>query len=164
MYKTINILYLFLDYTSMTLATCRVSKNKSFPNVQAVTVALVLRVQTERLRREESLRQAEGRALQEERDRLQEETARLQTRVDELRDELPTQKRKQAANLKDLTKQLTQGQDGTPQNPLKGTAMSKTDWSRPIQPQTKPFRSSLGLEKAARRQLNSPRKVTHIRA
>ncbi|XP_062330602.1 coiled-coil domain-containing protein 186 [Osmerus eperlanus] len=64
--------------------------------------------QTERLRREESLRQAEGRALQEERDRLQEETARLQTRVGELRDELQTQKRKQAANLKDLTKQLTQ--------------------------------------------------------
>lgn len=49
--------------------------------------------------------------LQEERAALQAEAARLKTRVEELRDELVTQKRKQAANIKDLTKQLTQGQD-----------------------------------------------------
>lgn len=50
------------------------------------------------------------RGLQEERATLQAEVAQLKTRVDELRDELVTQKRKQAANIKDLTKQLTQGQ------------------------------------------------------
>lgn len=48
-------------------------------------------------------------ALQEERTALQTEMAKLKTRVEELRDELMTQKRKQAANIKDLTKQLTQG-------------------------------------------------------
>lgn len=47
--------------------------------------------------------------LQEERAALQTEVAQLQTRAEELRDELVTQKRKQAANIKDLTKQLTQG-------------------------------------------------------
>ncbi|XP_051925315.1 coiled-coil domain-containing protein 186 isoform X2 [Hippocampus zosterae] len=61
-----------------------------------------------RLKREEALRQQEVRGLQEERAALQGHLSRLQTRVDELRDELATQKRKQAANLKDLTKQLTQ--------------------------------------------------------
>lgn len=50
------------------------------------------------------------RGLQEERATLQAEVAQLKTRVEELRDELVTQKRKQAANIKDLTKQLTQGQ------------------------------------------------------
>lgn len=54
------------------------------------------------------------RGLQEERTALQGHLSQLQTRVDELRDELATQKRKQAANLKDLTKQLTQGQEATP--------------------------------------------------
>lgn len=51
----------------------------------------------------------EVRALQTERSALQTETAQLKTRVEELRDELVTQKRKQAANIKDLAKQLTQG-------------------------------------------------------
>uniref|UniRef100_A0A4W5NBH5 Coiled-coil domain containing 186 n=1 Tax=Hucho hucho TaxID=62062 RepID=A0A4W5NBH5_9TELE len=63
--------------------------------------------QTERLRKEEALRQDEVQALQAERDTLQMETAQLKTRVEEQRDELHTQKRKQAANIKDLTKQLT---------------------------------------------------------
>ncbi|XP_077407145.1 coiled-coil domain-containing protein 186 isoform X2 [Vanacampus margaritifer] len=61
-----------------------------------------------RLKQEEVLRQQEVRGLQEERTALQGELSRLKTRVDELRDELVTQKRKQAANIKDLTKQLTQ--------------------------------------------------------
>ncbi|XP_061160485.1 coiled-coil domain-containing protein 186 isoform X3 [Syngnathus typhle] len=61
-----------------------------------------------RLKQEEVLRQQEVRALQEERTELQGELSRLKTRVDELRDELMTQRRKQAANIKDLTKQLTQ--------------------------------------------------------
>uniref|UniRef100_A0A4W5NBD6 Coiled-coil domain containing 186 n=1 Tax=Hucho hucho TaxID=62062 RepID=A0A4W5NBD6_9TELE len=65
--------------------------------------------QTERLRKEEALRQDEVQALQAERDTLQMETAQLKTRVEEQRDELHTQKRKQAANIKDLTKQLTLG-------------------------------------------------------
>ncbi|KAM6951175.1 coiled-coil domain-containing protein 186 [Aplochiton taeniatus] len=63
---------------------------------------------TERLKREEALRQEEVRELQEQRASLQSETAQLKTSVEELRDELVTQKRKQAANIKDLSKQLTQ--------------------------------------------------------
>uniref|UniRef100_A0A8C7DIU3 Coiled-coil domain containing 186 n=1 Tax=Oncorhynchus kisutch TaxID=8019 RepID=A0A8C7DIU3_ONCKI len=65
--------------------------------------------QTERLRKEETLRQDEVQALQAERATLQMETAQLKTRVEEQRDELHTQKRKQAANIKDLTKQLILG-------------------------------------------------------
>uniref|UniRef100_A0A1A8P9K5 Chromosome 10 open reading frame 118 n=1 Tax=Nothobranchius rachovii TaxID=451742 RepID=A0A1A8P9K5_9TELE len=61
-----------------------------------------------RLKQEEVLREQEVQALQEERTALQTEVAKLKTRVEELRDELVTQKRKQAANIKDLTKQLTQ--------------------------------------------------------
>lgn len=51
----------------------------------------------------------EVQALQTERSALQTEISQLKMRVEELRDELVTQKRKQAANIKDLTKQLTQG-------------------------------------------------------
>lgn len=65
--------------------------------------------QSRQLKQEEELRQQEVRGLQEERATLQAEVAQLKTRVDELRDELMTQKRKQAANIKDLTKQLIQG-------------------------------------------------------
>ncbi|XP_029953600.1 coiled-coil domain-containing protein 186 isoform X2 [Salarias fasciatus] len=60
------------------------------------------------LKQEEALRQQEVQGLREERAALQADVAKLKTRVDELRDELVTQKRKQAANIKDLTKQLTQ--------------------------------------------------------
>ncbi|XP_069547814.1 coiled-coil domain-containing protein 186 [Brachyistius frenatus] len=60
------------------------------------------------LKKEEVLRQQEVHDLQEERAALQTDVAQLKTRVEELRDELVTQKRKQAANIKDLTKQLTQ--------------------------------------------------------
>ncbi|KAJ7984650.1 hypothetical protein DPEC_G00356960 [Dallia pectoralis] len=67
-----------------------------------------LREQSHLLRKEEALRQDEVQALRSERATLQDETAQLKTRVEELRDELQTQKRKQAANIKDLTKQLTQ--------------------------------------------------------
>ncbi|XP_030611045.1 coiled-coil domain-containing protein 186 isoform X2 [Archocentrus centrarchus] len=63
---------------------------------------------SQQLKREEVLRQQEVQSLQEERAGLQAEVAQLKTRVEELRDELVTQKRKQAANIKDLTKQLTQ--------------------------------------------------------
>lgn len=60
------------------------------------------------LKQEQVLRQQEVQGLEQERSALQKEVSQLQTRVDELRDELLTQKRKQAANIKDLTKQLTQ--------------------------------------------------------
>uniref|UniRef100_A0A665VIF2 Uncharacterized protein n=1 Tax=Echeneis naucrates TaxID=173247 RepID=A0A665VIF2_ECHNA len=60
------------------------------------------------LRHEEVLRQQEVQSLQETQTALQTEVTQLKTRVEELRDELVTQKRKQAANIKDLTKQLTQ--------------------------------------------------------
>ncbi|MCI4384330.1 hypothetical protein PGIGA_G00037510 [Pangasianodon gigas] len=63
---------------------------------------------TARMKREEQRLHDEVQALQTERSALQAETAQLKTRVEELRDELVTQKRKQAANIKDLTKQLTQ--------------------------------------------------------
>uniref|UniRef100_A0A671MK16 Coiled-coil domain-containing protein 186-like n=1 Tax=Sinocyclocheilus anshuiensis TaxID=1608454 RepID=A0A671MK16_9TELE len=62
----------------------------------------------DRLKKEEKQRQEEVLALQTERTTLQTETSQLKTRVEELRDDLVTQKRKQAANIKDLTKQLTQ--------------------------------------------------------
>uniref|UniRef100_A0A3B4B1G4 Uncharacterized protein n=1 Tax=Periophthalmus magnuspinnatus TaxID=409849 RepID=A0A3B4B1G4_9GOBI len=58
--------------------------------------------------KEEALRRQEVQGLEQERATLQTELSQLKTRVDELRDELTTQKRKQAANIKDLTKQLTQ--------------------------------------------------------
>lgn len=64
---------------------------------------------TDRLKTEEQQRQEEVLALQTERTSLQTETSQLKTRVEELRDELVTQKRKQAVNIKDLTKQLLQG-------------------------------------------------------
>lgn len=67
-------------------------------------------LQSQQLKQEEALRRQEVQSLQEERAALQTEVAQLKTRVEELRDELVTQKRKQAANIKDLTKQLTQGQ------------------------------------------------------
>lgn len=60
------------------------------------------------LEQEEVLRQQEVQGLQEERTALLTDVAQLKIRVEELRDELVTQKRKQAANIKDLTKQLTQ--------------------------------------------------------
>ncbi|XP_072312036.1 coiled-coil domain-containing protein 186 isoform X2 [Eucyclogobius newberryi] len=59
------------------------------------------------LKQEQVSRQQEVQALEQERAALQKEMSQLQTKVDELRDELLTQKRKQAANIKDLTKQLT---------------------------------------------------------
>lgn len=72
---------------------------------------LLFVVQSRQLKQEEVLRQQEVQALQVEQTVLQNEVAQLKTRVEELRDELVTQKRKQAANIKDLTKQLTQGQE-----------------------------------------------------
>ncbi|XP_077594875.1 coiled-coil domain-containing protein 186 isoform X2 [Stigmatopora nigra] len=67
-----------------------------------------LELKSRRLEREETLRRQDVQALQEERTALLDELSQLKTRVDELRDELVTQKRKQAANIKDLTKQLVQ--------------------------------------------------------
>ncbi|XP_051530253.1 coiled-coil domain-containing protein 186-like [Myxocyprinus asiaticus] len=63
---------------------------------------------TNRLKKEEQQRQEEVQALQTERTTLQTEMSQLKMRVEELRDDLVTQKRKQAANIKDLTKQLIQ--------------------------------------------------------
>lgn len=71
-------------------------------------------MQTQRLQRERQQRLDEVQTLRAQRAALQTETARLQTRVDELGDELSTQKRKHAANVKDLTKQLGQGRRHAP--------------------------------------------------
>uniref|UniRef100_A0A8D3D4P6 Coiled-coil domain containing 186 n=1 Tax=Scophthalmus maximus TaxID=52904 RepID=A0A8D3D4P6_SCOMX len=79
----------------------------SFTDLQA-QLEETNRLLDDKLKREEVLRQQEVQGLQEERTALQTEAAQLKTRVEELRDELVTQKRKQAANIKDLTKQLTQ--------------------------------------------------------
>ncbi|XP_039631868.1 coiled-coil domain-containing protein 186 [Polypterus senegalus] len=61
-----------------------------------------------RMQKEEALRKEEVEALQSERTSLQKQVADLNTSVEELNDELVTQRRKHAANLKDLTKQLVQ--------------------------------------------------------
>lgn len=68
-----------------------------------------LNLQSHQLKQEEGLRRQEVEGLQEERTALQTEVAQLNTRIEELNNNLVTQKRKQAANIKDLTKQLAQG-------------------------------------------------------
>ncbi|XP_072228895.1 coiled-coil domain-containing protein 186 isoform X2 [Leuresthes tenuis] len=82
----------------------------SFTELQAKLeeTSRLLDDKSRQLKQEEVLRQQEVQGLQEERGALQTEVAQLKTRVEELRDELVTQKRKQAANIKDLTKQLIQ--------------------------------------------------------
>ncbi|XP_044033626.1 coiled-coil domain-containing protein 186 isoform X2 [Siniperca chuatsi] len=82
----------------------------SFTELQArlEETNMLLDDKSRHLKQEEVLRQQEVEGLQEERSALQTEVAQLKTRVEELRDELVTQKRKQVANIKDLTKQLTQ--------------------------------------------------------
>ncbi|XP_029311684.1 LOW QUALITY PROTEIN: coiled-coil domain-containing protein 186 [Cottoperca gobio] len=84
--------------------------NSSFTELQAKLEETnrLLDDKSRQLKREEVLRQQEVQGLQEERAALQTEGTQLKTRVEELRDELVTQKRKQAVNIKDLTKQLTQ--------------------------------------------------------
>ncbi|KAL9846574.1 LOW QUALITY PROTEIN: coiled-coil domain-containing protein 186 [Geothlypis trichas] len=59
-----------------------------------------------KLQKEEDQRKSEVEALQAQLASEQEEVSALRTHVDELKDDLATQKRKHAANLKDLTKQL----------------------------------------------------------
>lgn len=81
--------------------------------INPISFSSTLITQSRQLKQEEVLRQQEVQGLQEERTALQTEVTQLKTRVEELRDELVTQKRKQAANIKDLTKQLTQGQETT---------------------------------------------------
>ncbi|XP_061564250.1 coiled-coil domain-containing protein 186 isoform X2 [Cololabis saira] len=84
--------------------------SNSFTELQAKleeTIRL-LDDKSRQLKQEEVLRQQEVQGLQEERTVFQTEVSQLKTRVEELRDELVTQKRKQVANIKDLTKQLTQ--------------------------------------------------------
>ncbi|KAM4704343.1 coiled-coil domain-containing protein 186 [Rhinophrynus dorsalis] len=61
-----------------------------------------------RLLAEETLRQQEVQALQTELTEQQKLVASLNTRIEDLKDDLMTQKRKHAVNLKDLTKQLQQ--------------------------------------------------------
>ncbi|KAM5272301.1 coiled-coil domain-containing protein 186 [Ctenodactylus gundi] len=61
-----------------------------------------------RLLKEEELRKEEVRTLQSELTCRQTEIQALSTRVEELKDELVTQRRKQVSNIKDLTKQLQQ--------------------------------------------------------
>ncbi|OCT71269.1 coiled-coil domain-containing protein 186 [Xenopus laevis] len=62
----------------------------------------------ERLLTEGAQQQKEVQALQAELDQQQKSVSSLNTRVEELKNELVTQKRKNAVNLKDLTKQLLQ--------------------------------------------------------
>ncbi|XP_069835851.1 coiled-coil domain-containing protein 186 isoform X2 [Dendropsophus ebraccatus] len=62
----------------------------------------------QRLAAEQTLRKQEVQALQTEQDSQRQIVASLNTRIEELNDELATQKRKHAVNLKDLTKQLQQ--------------------------------------------------------
>ncbi|XP_074151762.1 coiled-coil domain-containing protein 186 [Sminthopsis crassicaudata] len=61
-----------------------------------------------RLLKEEELRKNESQALQAELTSREIELKTLNTQVEELKDELVTQRRKHASNLKDLTKQLQQ--------------------------------------------------------
>ncbi|XP_038266372.1 coiled-coil domain-containing protein 186 isoform X1 [Dermochelys coriacea] len=61
-----------------------------------------------KLQKEEELHKHEVQTLQTDLASQQKELTALNTQVDELKDELVTQKRKHAANLKDLTKQLQQ--------------------------------------------------------
>lgn len=68
-----------------------------------------LHIQTRKLQKEEELHRNNVQMLQAELASQQKELADLNTQADELKDELVTQKRKHAANLKDLTKQLQQG-------------------------------------------------------
>ncbi|XP_023197318.1 coiled-coil domain-containing protein 186 isoform X2 [Xiphophorus maculatus] len=84
--------------------------SSSFTELQAKLeeTSRLLEDKSRQLKQEEVMRGQEVQGLQEERAALQTEVAQLMTRVEELRDELVTQKRKQAANIKDLTKQLTQ--------------------------------------------------------
>ncbi|XP_032429442.1 coiled-coil domain-containing protein 186 isoform X1 [Xiphophorus hellerii] len=84
--------------------------SSSFTELQAKLeeTSRLLEDKSRQLKQEEVMRGQEVQGLQEERAALQTEVAQLTTRVEELRDELVTQKRKQAANIKDLTKQLTQ--------------------------------------------------------
>lgn len=84
--------------------------SSSFTELQArlEETSRLLDDKSRQLKQEEVMRHQEVQGLQEERAALQSELAQLKTRVEELRDELVTQKRKQAANIKDLTKQLTQ--------------------------------------------------------
>lgn len=61
------------------------------------------------MQKEEDQRKLEVEMLQAQLASEQKELTALKTHVDELKDELTTQKRKHAANLKDLTKQLQLG-------------------------------------------------------
>ncbi|XP_042363447.1 coiled-coil domain-containing protein 186 isoform X2 [Plectropomus leopardus] len=99
-----------LQSESNSLQTHLDQLNSSFTELQAKLEETnrLLDDKSRLLKQEEVLRQQEVQGLQEERAALQTEVAQLKTRVEELRDELVTQKRKQAANIKDLTKQLTQ--------------------------------------------------------
>ncbi|XP_072095677.1 coiled-coil domain-containing protein 186 isoform X1 [Mobula birostris] len=62
----------------------------------------------DRLQKEQQLRQEDVKTLQNEVISEQKEVSRLNLQVEELKDELATQKRKKATNIKDLTKQLQQ--------------------------------------------------------
>lgn len=59
--------------------------------------------------KEEELRKEEVQTLQAEVTRKRAEVEALGTQVEELKDELVTQRRKYASSVKDLTKQLQQG-------------------------------------------------------
>ncbi|XP_041065459.1 coiled-coil domain-containing protein 186 isoform X2 [Carcharodon carcharias] len=62
----------------------------------------------DRLQKEQQLRQQDVKTLQNEVISEQKEVSKLALQVEELKDDLVTQKRKKATNIKDLTKQLQQ--------------------------------------------------------
>ncbi|XP_067909051.1 coiled-coil domain-containing protein 186 isoform X2 [Heterodontus francisci] len=62
----------------------------------------------DRLQKEQQLRQQDVKTLQSEVISEQKEVSKLTLQVEELKDDLVTQKRKKATNIKDLTKQLQQ--------------------------------------------------------
>lgn len=74
-----------------------------------IWLKIKLQFQATKLHKEEDQRKLEVETLQAQLASEQKELTALRTHVDELKDELATQKRKHAANLKDLTKQLQLG-------------------------------------------------------
>lgn len=78
-------------------------------NILKLVGFVLLTIQESRLLKEEELRKEEVQTLQAELTCRQTEVKALSTQVEELKDELVTQRRKHASSIKDLTKQLQQG-------------------------------------------------------
>lgn len=79
---------------------------------------ILFNIQESRLLKEEELRREEVQTLQAELTCRQTEVKALSTQVEELKDELVTQRRKHASSVKDLIKQLQQGTNFSPTQTL----------------------------------------------